>query len=427
MIMPCHYEHGARRRGAALIAVLWLGTLAAMMLLGVRRAASLSLATGYAELATVQSHWLARAGVEQAIAVLSDDYRDSDSWLDQWYDDEYWFRQIQLGPGAFSVIAPAEGQEPGAVRFGLVDHAGLLNVNVADEAQISALPAADAQIAASILDWRDTDSEARAGGAEAAYYSRLRLPYQVRNGSLHTVAELRLVKGVDPQVFEGDARTPGLRDQVTVWGRERNRSGNGGERVNMNSAGEQDLRVKLLFSEALARGVVSQRGNRQFQSLMDLLNVQPQQGGGSRAPAQAGAAQADDDQTVKSIDLDWLAKNLDLLTLSDDDFLPARININTAPREVLLTLPRITPEVADAMIGFRKSLGGPFYAVGDLRRVAGMTDDIFKAVAERCTVRSNVFAVTSVGSVPRGIRQRITAVIDRSEDPIRILYWHQSE
>jgi general secretion pathway protein K len=48
-------------------------------------------------------------------------------------------------------------------------------------------------------DWIDPDNERRQSGAEAPQYASL--GYKPRNGSFHTVSELRLVKGMDDAIY----------------------------------------------------------------------------------------------------------------------------------------------------------------------------------------------------------------------------------
>ena len=52
----------------------------------------------------------------------------------------------------------------------------------------------------SFLDWRDDDDEVREAGAEAGYYARLGI--HPRNGALHTVDELRAIRGIDAATIE---------------------------------------------------------------------------------------------------------------------------------------------------------------------------------------------------------------------------------
>lgn len=58
-----------------------------------------------------------------------------------------------------------------------------------------------APLAASILDWIDSDEDARNGGAESVFYQTLRQPYNAKNAPLNSLEELLWVKGMTPEIF----------------------------------------------------------------------------------------------------------------------------------------------------------------------------------------------------------------------------------
>jgi general secretion pathway protein K len=423
------------------VAVLWIGLLAGLILTSVNRAARLNMEMTHTELATVQAHWLARAGVEQALALLEDDDPASDTALDWWYQDVVSFQEVPLGGGTFSVTAPMNDEEASSpVRYGLVDLCSRLNVNAADEAQLAELPEITPPQVDGILDWRDEDENARPGGAERGYYQRLNFPYEIRNGPFQTLHELRLVRDIDDSTFfgedvnlngqldpqendgddwppmdDGDGRlTVGLAAIVTVFSYERNRDATGQKRVDMNQADQQTLEAELNLGSALAKAVVDARGQQRFETLAKLLEIS------------ATATDEDRDaEKVTEFNLEWLADHVDRLTLSDKDRLPGCVNINTASRQVLLCLPQMTEAAADAIVSFRQSREGPFEEVGWLMRVEGIDEELFKAIFEKVTVRSQVFRIDSEGVSTDGVRHRIIAVVDRGVTPAAIVYWQQ--
>ena len=89
----------------------------------------------------------------------------------------------------------------------IVDERGKVPLNLLDDGQLTRLleraglsgqslrTAHD-----SLLDWLDDDDEARPDGAESDYYKRLGI--RPRNGYLHTVSELRRVRGFDARAVE---------------------------------------------------------------------------------------------------------------------------------------------------------------------------------------------------------------------------------
>lgn len=452
----------ARTRGGfALLAVMWVVLIAGVIVLGTQKAGRANLAMAGHELARVRAHWLARAGIEAAMAALGDDTDGDDGTWDTWYSDGESFEEVELLGGSFSVTAPpGADDDPQTPRFGVIDHSGLLNLNVADAAALKGLDIlTDGQIA-SLLDWRDKDNTVHPGGAEGLFYSRLPFGYETRDGPLLTVREAALVHGMTGEVLWGEdlnddgilgpneddlrATYPpddgngelsrGLVGLATVWSYESNLNAAGMDRVNLNSADSETLMYRLNVTEALAEaiaghgggttGVRNETGGKsgtRFNSLMDLLKVKAKP-----KPKRAGEPE-DAEDAVGEVTLRWLADYIDEMTLTDDKRLPGRININTAPREVLMTLPGMTAATAQAIMRRRTGGGFPFASVGELLTSETVTDEQFKALAERVTVRSSVFEIRSTGVTTWGVRQTIVAVVDRGSTPMHILYWYQSE
>lgn len=455
-------RHARGRGGFALLAVMWVVLIAGLIVLGTQKAGRTNLAMAGHELARVRAHWLARAGVESAMAALDDDIAGGDdgTW-DTWYSDGDSFEEVKLLGGSFSVTAPpGADDDPSAPRFGVIDHSGLLNLNVADATALKAMDIlTDGQIA-SLLDWRDEDNTVAPGGAEGLFYRRLPFGYETRDGPLLTVREAALVHGMTGDVLWGEdlnddgilgpneddlrATYPpddgdgelarGLAGLTTVWSYVLNRNAAGMDRVNLNSADSQTIMARLNVTEALAEAIAGQGGKStslrggtgpksggRFNSLMDLLKVKAKP-----KPKRSGDAE-DAEDAVGEVTLRWLADYIDEMTLTDDKRLVGRININTAPREVLMTLPGMTAVTAQAIM--RRRTGGqfPFAGVGELLTSETVTDEQFKGLAERVTVRSSVFEIRSTGVTTWGVRQTIVAVVDRGSTPMKILYWYQSE
>ncbi len=452
---------GSKEGGFALIAVMWVVLVAGLMLLGVQKAVRANLGSAYSELASVQAHWLARVGIEQALAVLEDDLSSSDDMFDFWYSDTDYFEEVEMLNGTFSVRAgPNSLDDPRTVRYGLIDHCARVNVNAADAGQLKALLELAAWQVDSILDWRDSDDRTRPGGVEALYYSRLEYPYLIRNGPLRTIEELRLVRGIEEPFFSGeDANLNGVLDVneddgdaanasypddngdgqlslglgglTSVYGYELNRTASGASRVNVNTADRDSLVERFNFSDGLAQAIVDHRasssnrpgqrgrsGRNRFNSLMDLLDVRA---------GQSSDNQSEDEGKVKEITVKWLAENLDELTLTDDERLPGRINVNTASRGVLMSLPKMSESTAEAMVMRQTSGKGPLSSVGELLTDNTISEEQFKAFGECLTVRSSVFEIRSSGVTTWGIGREIVAVVDRGVSPVNILYWYQSE
>lgn len=428
------------RRGSVLVLTIWLLMILGLLVLGLTRSTQVESAMGFGEVERTQARWLARAGVEQALAVLAADLKDSDGEDESWFDSPLYFDEVALAEGfTFSVTAPptdeAAAADPTAPRYGLSDEASRLNVNVARGNQMRRLEGFTAAQAAAIVDWRDNNEQARAGGAERAYYDQLDYPYQIRNGDFRTLRELLLVKGIEPGEFFGedgnlngilDANendgadrwpddTPdrvlerGLASRLTVYSYEANTNPFGAPRTDLSEADAATLTFEFDLSSSLAEKVVE--AGRDADSLFDFLGLR-------------GDGQPEDQDQTHEITIDWLAENWESLTLEDDERRPAKININTASREVLESVPGMRPRMAQAILDQRAAQGS-FSGVGELYSRQVLGERRFRGVAEQLTTRSNVFRVLSEGRTPSGTRYALAVVVDRGGTRPVVLDWRR--
>lgn len=426
------------RRGAVLVLVMWLLLIVGLLVLGVTRSARVSASLGYGEVERVQAQWLARAGVEQALAVLADDLSNEDGQDDYWYDDPGYFDNVELADGhTFRVTAPAfeNAEDPSAPRFGLDDEASRVSVNAQRPRQLRRLPDVTPAQVDAIRDWFDTNEQARAGGAERGYYSQLDFPYLIRNGAFRTHRELLLVKGIEPEDFFGEdgdldgtldraendgdqtwpADTPdrqlepGLAGHTTVYAYDPNTNLSDLPRIDLSSANASTLTQQLNFTPGLAEQVAERGQNAD--SLFDLVGLR-------------GEGQPEDPEQTNELTIDWLADAWEYLTLEDDERLPGKVNVNTASRAVLETVPGMRADMAEAIIGHRGSQG-MFSGVGRLYRENVLTERQFRRVAGFLTVRSNVFRIVSEGRTPSGTTHTAVVIVDRGGDQTVILDWRQ--
>ncbi len=74
-----------------------------------------------------------------------------------------------------------------------------------------------------------------------------------------------------------------------------------------------------------------------------------------------------------------------LLALQAQNKPVEKININTAPLEVLENLPRIGPKVAQRIVDFRKQ-NGPFKKIEELMKVKGIGEKTFARLKDLVVV-----------------------------------------
>jgi general secretion pathway protein K len=112
-------------------------------------------------------------------------------------------------------------------------------------------------------------------------------------------------------------------------------------------------------------------------------------------------------------------------TLSD-----GRININTAPPEVLEVIPGVTPEMAQGIASARTGepdamgLSGPYRTVDQVRRVPEVDILAARSIQQFCDVRSRTFEV-HVDAQVGGYHRHFVGVLGRVPGNVQILsfYW----
>ncbi len=178
-----------RTRGAALVLVLWLTMLLATLIVAFILSAGVESMQGKVLSKGAAAQEIARAGVEYALVRVG----QSDP-ATQWLPDGRLYRWNYAG----SVVA---------IR--IVDETGKVDLNQAEAPLLSALvravggdPGVADQLAAAILDWRDSDPLTQpAGGAEDPEYAAAGLPYGAKDAPFESVAEVEQVLGMTPELY----------------------------------------------------------------------------------------------------------------------------------------------------------------------------------------------------------------------------------
>jgi competence ComEA-like helix-hairpin-helix protein len=208
-----------------------------------------------------------------------------------------------------------------------------------------------------------------------------------------------------------------IRDRITVEDEE-NRDGEQGEnRVNINTADAGDLQSLDGIDEGIANSIVRYREQNQFDNV-------------------------DEIREVKLISIDDMRQIVDRVSISDDEVLQGKVNINTAPLEILAMLPGMDEEKAQAIIDHRTvpegqesaiitsqqnaQESGPFAGLGQLLDVEGIDEETFRNLVDHVSYRSHAYRIESEGRSSDGkIVQNCIAVVDRSGNRVEIKYWKQ--
>ncbi len=245
-------------------------------------------------------------------------------------------------------------------HFGWVDEASKLNLNTATREMLEALPDMPPDLAAAIVDWRDPDDDPEPNGAESNAYHGSELRYACKNAPFESVEELRWVRGatlallwgedtnlngvLDPNENDGNASFPddnadgklrrALTDFVTVFSEEPNTRPDGSPRIDVRRWQRREM------SECLEQSVGAERGAQ-------ITNAIQQAGGRIESVLEF--------YLTGGVTADEAAKLDDSLTAHDGPMVQGRVNVNTAPREVLRCLPGIGDRYADALVTFRQT------------------------------------------------------------------------
>jgi hypothetical protein len=354
------------------------------------------------------------------------------------------------------------------------------------------LPGMMEDTADAIMDWMDEDNDPREMGAEMEYYSMLQPPYTPKNAPLDTVEELLLVRGVFPQMLFGfDANRNGVLDfheqqqsglqgmtadpemmamvrgwapYLTLYSAEKNRNMLGMPRVYLNQEDMEMLYAELseVISEDWATFIVAYRqfgpstedaqnpenapagefsgeldltqpGQTQITQILDLVGARVQAGGQG---AGAGVLESPFAADILAMN-EYFPELLDNCTVNPETRIPGRININQAPRALLLGIPGMTEELADMIIESRgvadeRVLENPNFRFETWLLTEGIlvTED---GAPDLATMKQLVPFINAGGDVYRaqivgyyqgaGASARVEVVIDGSGLAPRVLFW----
>ncbi len=218
---------------------------------------------------------MAASGINLAMAVLVKDRQESesDSLQEDWADeetmtsmvDELEFERGKLEVKIFDETAKIQINAlvkfPEATEFNekqrqLWEHfaSNLLSIYELLGDEIGDMEETDPMtIINSVKDWLDKDEDIITGlsGAESDYYEDLDPPYKCKNGPFDHLSEVRLVRGITPQLFDGIAGAAGLGNYITVYGASEvdNQKFTFPGKININTAELPVLKV-LLPSES---------------------------------------------------------------------------------------------------------------------------------------------------------------------------------
>jgi hypothetical protein len=391
--------------------------------------------------------------------------------------------------GRFSVLSPrSEDGKITGVRWGLDSESARLNLAVLPDwerrvpgsarAALLNLPGMTESIADAILDWLDADGAQRQFGAEADYYAGLQLPYAPRNATPGCLEELLLVKGVTRALLFGadanfnyqtepgesrGAKDAGVADGppwaslVTLYSAERNLAPDGKPRIDLNqqdlrklhqqltgALGEEQAQFMILyrqFGPGAAQPDVNQGpaapkpsvrldlslpGKVKFETVLDAIDVRVEvPGRGAEKPVVVASPFADDPTAMG----DYLPKLLEQTTVVPGPVIRGRVNVDLAPREVLLGVPGMDEATVGRIVASRGSRGSPGTDSTPRHATWLLTDGLvdlnqMKKLLPCLTVGGDVYRGQVIGFYDRsGPIARAELVVDATGRPPRRVYW----
>jgi competence ComEA-like helix-hairpin-helix protein len=433
-------------RASILIGLLWCLAILSVVVVGTLHTAEMDLLAGKNFGDKIQARYLALAGIERAEALLYKNAQDRShsvkNHTGEFYDDAQDFQDATLGRGTYSVIRRGRDDEGGGVIYGVSDEESRLNLNNATSDELTKIPGLGPDVAAAILGWRGTGSSA----AENDYYMALRPPHQPRNGPFQTIRELLMVRGVSSdQLFGRDIHQNGILDDLagepneppkyedslasddlgwaadlTVDSQVKNVTATGEARVNIQDADENALAAIPGVTRDIAHAIVAYRGQHRFDSIANLLDVTPPSNNGGGGGGGGG------DNSGQTVISDQLFTDIaDRVTTASDQVLSGPVNLNTAGLEVLMCLPGIDRELAQAIISHRESAGF-FAGIAEVLKVDGMNRQIFQQIAPLITARSETYRILAEGRVKStGAQQRIQVIVQVNLDGVKTLSYRE--
>ncbi len=471
----------------ALLLVLWLTVLLSAVALEMKFSAHLRVQVTVSTGQTTKAFFLARSGVERAIADLIEGRDKVVTLASMREDSERTYQNVEIGDGAYTLYGGIG--DDGEPIYGIIDEASKINLNHADAQVLATVPGIDALLADAIV--RARQQQPYLALDDLLIFEGLDL--------LTIYGEDQNMNGLlDPNENDGDQSWPpddpddrlslGLAAYLTAWSAARNVTADGEERVNLNEASAENIvQVVREINRQQAESIVAHREKSRFTSVADLLDVElvervveqpdgrqppgrqpqerpteveekpegseesksennetPEKESGDPGNPSSEAQEADKPKDTqpgeanpqvktqgtgeKAFKMSDFRKIADFFTLQNEEVVQGIVNVNTASAEVLACLPGIDESLAQAIVRERNGRSEGFTTETDLFDVDGFSVDDFKQVGSKVSVRSDIFRARSYGVLDGGnVYKCVSAVIDRTEYEVRLVYWQEHE
>ncbi len=465
---------GRGEKGSVLVSVLWCLAILSVVIIGGLHTARLDLIITKNQSDQIRAYYLAVAGAEKAKALLFHELKQNrqagSETSTTLLNNETHFKDQELGGGQFRVIRGPNANETGPLVYGVSDESSRLNINHASIESLAKLPGMDASLAARIVDYRDNDSQVSPDGAEEESYITLNPPRLPLNAPIADTWEILGVAGMTREIFmgedfnlnsmldpdedNGELTSPmdnndgilngGISTLVTHATVSSLVDARGEARVNVQSASESELQLLDGINQDIAKAIVAYREQNEFSSIADLLEVRAMQSDGNNnnnnnssnrsrrgASGNRGGQSRNNNGGSSSptgsplISKEMLIQIADKIMVGTETTAPGAVNLNTAPREVLICLPGLEETGADAIIRYRQS-NGNFKNTAEILNIPEITTEIFKQLAPVTCARSETYRIFSEGKFGRsGAIKRIQLIVRIGESTVETLSYKE--
>jgi general secretion pathway protein K len=244
------------QKGIALLIVLWVMAVLTVMVFSF---AVMTRAESYGTLAfreMAEKRLLAEAGIERGVMEIFYWSINRNQALtlqgrELWKPDGT-PHDVDMGQGGCVVRII---DEAGKISVnGLNDASGVILKNLLIHQGVSS-ENADI-IVDSIMDWKDADDLHRLNGAESDYYLSLAKPYKARNAAFETLEELRLVRGMTPEILYGNGKTRGILPFLTIYSK--------ADKINLNAAPREVLAALPGMDATLVERIMAFRSSAEI-------------------------------------------------------------------------------------------------------------------------------------------------------------------
>lgn len=268
-------SRGRRRRGGALLAVLWLSAALSAIAFSVANTVRGEIERTATSVDGVRGYYLATGAVDRAILYIlwGAGHRNPDG------STRYWERGV---PRLYLRFPSGEAVVE------IIPATAKLNLNTASEQDLFRLlialgaePGRAQEIAAGIIDWR-TPGGGRGPAAFRQLYQSPVSSFSARHASFEEIEEVLLVRGMTPELFYGSyvrdregrlVRRSGFKDCVSVYG--------SSSRFDVNSA-DPALLVSLGVTPGAVARIVERRRARPFRTIGELGPLRGSAGPGAQ-------------------------------------------------------------------------------------------------------------------------------------------------